>query len=55
LVDQGIDIAVSKIKAEFTEFQKRIYSADNELQKIETQFYRLINAKAVELEGIGDN
>lgn len=31
LVDHGIDIAVSKIKAEFTEYQKRIYSADNEL------------------------
>lgn len=55
LVDQGIDIATQHVKAAFTELQKKIYSADNELAKIEEQFYFKVNAKAIELEGIGES
>ena len=42
-------------KSEFRTLQQKIFETDTELNQIELQFYRAVNSKAVELEGITED
>jgi len=50
---ETIDAFVGPVKKEFDDLKRKIDEKDQELIKLETDFYKRVSSKAVELEGIG--
>ena len=50
---ETIDAFVGPVKTEFDDLKRKIDLKDKELQDLETDFYKRVSSKAVELEGIG--
>ena len=48
-----IDAFVGPVKKEFNDLKKKIEDKDAELIELESNFYKRVSAKSVELEGIG--
>lgn len=50
---ETIDAFVGPVKTEFEDLKRKIDEKDKELEELESQFYKKVSSKAVELEGIG--
>ena len=50
---ETIDAFVGPVKKEFDDLKQAIEDKDQELVELETDFYKRVSKKAVELEGIG--
>ena len=50
---QSVDAFVGPVKTEFEDLKRKIEAKDRELEQLETDFYKRVSSKAVELEGIG--
>lgn len=50
---QSVDAFVGPVKTEFEDLKRKIENKDKELEQLESDFYKRVSAKAVELEGIG--
>ena len=48
-----IDAFVGPVKEEFDDLKRRIEEKDRQLEKLESDFYKKVSSKSVELEGIG--
>ena len=50
---ETIDAFVGPVKREFNDLKKKIEDQDRQLEKLESDFYKTVSSKALELEGIG--
>ena len=50
---QSVDAFVGPVKNEFEDLKRKIENKDKQLEELETDFYKRVSSKAVELEGIG--
>lgn len=50
---ETIDAFVGPVKQEFDDLKRRIEEKDRQLEKLESDFYKKVSSKSVELEGIG--
>jgi len=50
---ETIDAFVGPVKAEFDQLKNLIDAKDKELEKLESDFYKRVSSKSMELEGIG--
>ena len=54
VIDVDQDETTMKTKAEFARLEQQIHDTDAELNHMELRFYRAVNERAVELEGLSE-
>ena len=50
---ETIDAFVGPVKEEFNELKRKIEEKDKELEVLQSEYYKGVSAKSMELEGIG--
>ena len=53
-IETGVNEVCAPIKADFEELKRKIEDKENEILKLEGEFYKRTSAKAMELEGINN-